>query len=42
MNNNYMAKYDDPLPLNKKLKTSKKHQQFLAIEIYKSKNMLNP
>ena len=42
MYNNYMAKYDDLLPSSKKLKTRKRHLQFLAIEIYKSKNTLNP
>ena len=37
--NNYMATYDDLLPLNNKLKT---HQKFLVIEMYKSKKKLNP
>ena len=36
--NNYMAKYDDVLALDYKLKTHQRHLQFLAIEIYKSKN----
>ena len=42
MYNNYMAKYDDLLALDNKLKTRQRHLQFLAIEIYKSKNTLNP
>ena len=37
-----MATYDDLLALDNKLKTHQKHLQFLAIEIYKSKNELNP
>ena len=37
-----MAKYDDVLALDNKLKTHRKHLQFLAIEIYKSKNTINP
>ena len=39
--NNYMATYDDLLALDNKLKTHQKYLQFLAIEIYKSKNKLN-
>ena len=39
---NYMATYDDVLALDNKLKTHQRHLQFLAIEIYKSKNNLNP
>ena len=42
MFNNYMPTYDDLLALDKKLKTHQRHLQFLAIEIYKSKNKLNP
>ena len=38
--NKYMAKYDDVLALDNKLKTRQSHLQFLAIEIYKSKNTL--
>ena len=37
-----MATYDDLLALENKLKTHQRHLQFLAIEIYKSKNKLNP
>ena len=37
-----MAIYDDLLALDNKLKTRERHLQFLAIEIYKSKNNLNP
>ena len=40
--NNYMAKYDNVLALDNKLKTHQMHLQFLIIEIYKSKNTLNP
>ena len=40
--NNYMATYDELLALDNKLKTHQRHLQFLAIEIYKSKNTLNP
>ena len=40
--NNYMGKYDDVLALDNKLKTHQRYLQFLAIEIYKSKNALNP
>ena len=39
---NYMATYDELLALDNKLKIHKKHLQFLAIEMYKSKNKLNP
>ena len=42
MYNNYMATYDDLLALDDKLKTRQRHLQFLAIEIYKSKNTLKP
>ena len=37
-----MATYDDLLALDNKLKTHQRHLQFLAIEIYRSKNNLNP
>ena len=37
-----MATYDDLLALDNKLKTHLRNLQFLAIEIYKSKNKLNP
>ena len=37
-----MATYDEPLAFDNKLKTHQRHLQFLAIEIYKSKNKLNP
>ena len=37
-----MATYDDLLAFDCKLKTHQKHLQFLAIEIYKSKDELNP
>ena len=40
--NNYMASYDELLALDNKVKTQQRHLQFLAIEIYKSKNKLNP
>ena len=39
---NYMATHDDVLALDNKMKTHQRHLQFLAIEIYKSKNKLNP
>ena len=39
--NNYMATYDELLTLDNKLKVHQRHLQFLAIEIYKSKNKLN-
>ena len=37
-----MTTYDDLLGLDNKLKSYERHLQFLAIEIYKSKNTLNP
>ena len=37
-----MAKYDDVLTLDNKLKTHQRHLQFLAIETCKSKITLNP
>ena len=37
-----MAAYDDILAMDNKLKTHQSHLQFLAIEIYQSKNKLNP
>ena len=40
--NNYMVTWDEPLALDDKLKIHEKKLQFLAIEIYKSKNKLNP
>ena len=40
--NNYMATYDELLALDNKLKIHQRHLQFLAIELYKSKNKLNP
>ena len=40
--NNYVARNDELLALDNKLKTHQKHLQFLAIEIYKSKNKPNP
>ena len=36
-----MAKYDDVLALDNKLKTHQGNLQFLVIEIYKSENTLN-
>ena len=36
-----MATYDDLLALDDKLMTHQRHLQFLANEIYKSKNKLN-
>ena len=39
--NNYMATYDDLLPLDNRLKTQR-HFHFLASEIYKPKNKINP
>ena len=33
----YMATYDELLALDNKLKVHRRHLQFLAIEIYKSK-----
>ena len=41
MYNNYIATYDELLALDNKLKTHQQHLQFLAIEMYKSKNKLN-
>ena len=40
--NNCIATYDELLALDNKLKTHQRHLQVLAIEIYKSKNKLNP
>ena len=37
-----MAAYDELLALDKKQKIHQRHLQFLTIEIYKSKNKLNP
>ena len=42
MYNNDMAKHNDLLALDNKLKTRQRHLQFLAIEIYKSKKTLSP
>ena len=42
MQNNYMVTYDEFLALDIKLKIHERHLQFLAIEIYKSKNKINP
>ena len=39
--NNYMATYDELLALDNKLKIHQRYLQFLAIEMYKSKNKLN-
>ena len=39
---NYVDKYDDVLALINKLKNHRRRLQFLALEIYKSKNTLNP
>ena len=39
---NYKATYDELLALYNKLKIHQRHLQFLAIEMYKSKNKLNP
>ena len=36
-----MPTYDGLLAFDNKLKTHQRHLQFLAIEIYKSKNKLN-
>ena len=36
-----MAKYDDVLALDNKLRTHQGNLQFLVTEIYKSKNTLN-
>ena len=40
--NNYMATYDELLALDNKLKIHQRHLQLLTIEMYKSKNKLNP
>ena len=40
--NNYMATYYELLALDNKLKIHQRHLQFLAIEIYRSKNKYNP
>ena len=40
--NNYMATYDELLALDNKLKIHQRHLQFVAFEIHKSKNKLNP
>ena len=41
--NNYLAAYDELLALDDKLNIHRRHYlQFLVIEIYKSKNKLNP
>ena len=40
--NNYMTTYDELLALDNKLKIHQRQLQFLAIEMYKSKNKLNP
>ena len=37
-----MAIYDEHLAVDNKLKTHQKYLQLLAIELYKSKNELNP
>ena len=42
MYNNYMAIYDDLLAFDNKLNTQQRHLQFIATEIYKSTNTLNP
>ena len=42
MYNNYVATYDELLALDNKMNAQQRHLQFLAIEIYKSKNKLNP
>ena len=42
MYDNNMATYDELLALHNKLKIHQRHLQFLAIEMYKSKNKLNP
>ena len=41
VHNSCMATYDGFLALNNKLKIHQRHLQFLAIEIYISKNKLN-
>ena len=40
--NSYMATYDELLPFDHKLMIHQRYLQFLAIEIYKAKNRLNP
>ena len=40
--NNYMASYDELVALDNKLIFHQRHLKFLAIEINKSKNRLNP
>ena len=40
--NDCMDTYDELLALDNKLKIHQRHFQFLALEIYKSKNKLNP
>ena len=40
--NNYMTTYDKLLAFDNKLKTHQRHFQFLAIEIHKFKNILDP
>ena len=42
VNKNYVDKYGDVLALINKLKNHRRRLQFLALEIYKSKNTLNP
>ena len=42
VHNNYMAIYDELLALDNKLKIYQRHLQFLATEMYKFKNKLNP
>ena len=42
VNKNYMDKYGDVLALVNKLKNHRRRLQFLALEIYKSKNTLDP
>ena len=42
VNKNYMDKYGDVLALVNKLKNHQRRLQFLSLEIYKSKNTLNP
>ena len=39
--NNYVATYHEFLSLDNKLKIHQRHLQFLAVEMYKSKNKLN-
>ena len=40
--NSYMTTYNDLLALNNKLKIHQRHLEFLAIEICKSRNKINP